>query len=96
MADRGGWDNISFDKKATKARHHVDETRPTTSRQTTKHSTGQRDEDEGARGDDATRQPKEQAANIKRGRKRKVSTSASAEDEGQSLAPRRKSLRSKR
>ncbi|KAG8218511.1 hypothetical protein J3R82DRAFT_4149 [Butyriboletus roseoflavus] len=96
MADKGGWDNMSFEKKVTKARHPVDETRPTTSRQTAKHSTRQRDGDDGARGDDATGQPKEEVprqANIKRGRKRKVSTSTSPEDEGQS---RRKSLRGKR
>lgn len=61
MAEKGGWDNMSFEKKATNARHLVSKTRPTT----TKHSVG--------------------------GRKRKVSP----EDEGQSLAPRRKSLRSR-
>lgn len=69
MADKGGWDNMSFEKKkATTARHPVDDT---------------------------TKQPKEQLprqANIKRGRKRKVSTG----DEGEILAPRRKSLRGKR
>jgi hypothetical protein len=97
MADQGGWDNMSFEKKKTKkARHPIDEAGQTTSRQKTKHSAGQRDEDGVAIGDDATKQPKEEVlrlANIKKGRKRKISTSNSAEDEGQ---PRHKSLRSKR
>lgn len=43
MADKGGWDNISFEKKkAVKARHPVDETRSTTSHQTIKRSTRRR------------------------------------------------------
>lgn len=96
MADKGGWDNMSFEKKkVTTARHPVDQTRPTTSRQMIKHSVGQRDKDVGGRDDDTTKQPKEQSlrqANIKRGRKRMVSTG----DEGQILAPRQKSLRGKR
>jgi len=97
MADQGGWDNMSFEKKKTKkARHPIDEARQTTSRQKTKHSAGQRDEDGVSIRDDATKQPKEEVlrlANIKKGRKRKISTSNSAEDEGQ---PRHKFLRSKR
>ncbi|KAH0839797.1 hypothetical protein J3R83DRAFT_742 [Lanmaoa asiatica] len=97
MADKGGWDNMPFEKKKpTKTRHPVDETRPTTSHQTSRYSARQCDEDGGAIRD-ATKQPKEQVprqANIKRGRKRKVSTFVSPEDE-QDLAPRHKSLRSK-
>lgn len=97
MADQGGWDNVSFEKKTTRKAHHpIDEARPTTSHQKTKHSAGQRDEDGVVIGDDATKRPKEEVlrqANIKKGRKRKISTSISSEDEGQ---PRRKSLRSRR
>jgi len=73
MADQGGWDSMSFEKKKIrKARHPVDEARPTTNRQKTKHSAGQRDEDGAAIGEDATMQPKEQVqANIEKGGKRK-------------------------
>jgi len=71
MADKGGWDNMSFErKKATKDRHPVGETRPSTGRQSIKHEPG--------------------------GRKRKASTCTPQEDEEQTSAPRRKSLRSKR
>lgn len=95
MADQGGWDSMSFEKNKTRKAHPIDEARPTTRRQKTKHSAGQRDEDGAAIGEDATKQPKEQVlgqVNIKKGRKRKVSTAVSP-DEG---PPRRKSLRSKR
>ena len=94
MADKGGWDNMSFEKKKpSKTRQPVDETRPTTSYQKSEHLAGQHDEGGGASQDDAREDsgavPLPRQANVKSGRKRKVSTS---ENEKQ---PRRKSLRSK-
>ena len=90
MADQGGWDNMSFEKKPAKARHPVDETRPTT-----KHSAEHRDVDGAAMGDDATKQLIEQELprTDAKERKRKASTSITPEDKRR---PRHKILRSKR
>ncbi|KAF8138334.1 DUF55-domain-containing protein [Boletus edulis] len=86
MAEQGGWDNISFEKKASKTRHPVDGARPTT-----RHQRMERLADDAIRDDEPEEQVTHQA-NTRRGRKRKVSISVSPENEA---LPRRKSLRRK-
>ncbi|KAG9317334.1 hypothetical protein JVU11DRAFT_1533 [Chiua virens] len=79
MADKGGWESMSFERKVAKTRP-VDETGSATSRRRTKRSA--ESNADGAKGGV--------------GRKRRLSASTSLKDEGQDLAPRRKSLRKKR
>ncbi|KAF9226726.1 DUF55-domain-containing protein [Gyrodon lividus] len=104
MAGKGGWESMSFaKKKATKARQPTKETKTTSARNARKKkASGEEDDDESGdvhfKGDSGERQQVQEEASSppKKGRKRKVSDATRREDDGQNLAPRRKSTRIKK